>query len=257
MSREKVAAFQFSIATFLSRQRLRAFTIHLALSALVFATLLFLLYEFWFPRALFNASGGWEGLRIVALVDIVLGPLLTFVVYDIAKRRAELVRDLGIIAGMQLVCLLLGVSIVYSSRPVAVVHVFDTFHVIRQSDFEVFGVDSAPLQRFEGRSPKVLFAEVEDNPVAFLAGEVLGQLNQALPKHMQVDLYREPPASPGDVRSLLHPNELAGDRGCVLQNISSAFGRGTICFDPETLSFADFTPGASVSFRDSVELRLN
>jgi hypothetical protein len=52
---------------------------------------------------LFDIAGGWEGLRIVIAVDLVLGPLLTLVVYKAGK--SSLTFDLSCIAIFQIACL--------------------------------------------------------------------------------------------------------------------------------------------------------
>ncbi|KAB0769044.1 hypothetical protein F7O87_33620, partial [Pseudomonas aeruginosa] len=62
--------------------RWRAFFIHLLISLAIFIVLLAIICLWWYPGALFEIAGGWQGVRIVAAVDMVLGPLLTLVVYD-------------------------------------------------------------------------------------------------------------------------------------------------------------------------------
>lgn len=65
-----------------------------------------LLFQTLCPSPYFHAQGGMR-LLLVA-VDIVIGPLLTFVVFDRRKPRAELRRDLAIVVALQVVALSFG-----------------------------------------------------------------------------------------------------------------------------------------------------
>ena len=57
--------------------RFSAFSIHFGISLLIFAALSAVILLVWYPGYFFELDGGWEGLRIIIGVDLVLGPLLT------------------------------------------------------------------------------------------------------------------------------------------------------------------------------------
>ena len=82
--------------------RWTAFAIHLTGSAIAFLLLAFTIRQLWYPGVLFFTEGGLEGLKLIAGVDIIIGPLLTLIVYNIQKR--ELRRDLAIIGIFQALC---------------------------------------------------------------------------------------------------------------------------------------------------------
>ena len=82
--------------------RWRAFAIHFGISMLVFLLLLAIILVFWFPGILFNIDGGWTGLRIIIGVDLVLGPLLTLVVFKAGKPGLKF--DLACIGLFQAAC---------------------------------------------------------------------------------------------------------------------------------------------------------
>jgi hypothetical protein len=112
------------------RERLRAAGWHLFLSiavALMAAALVFLL---WYPAAYRGLSGGRELFLLVVMVDVVLGPLLTFAVFDRTKGWLHLRRDLMVIIALQLAALAFGLHTVYVARPVALVFEKDRFRVI-------------------------------------------------------------------------------------------------------------------------------
>lgn len=109
-----------------------AFTIHLALSLLVFSTLVAFMLVYWFPGDLFIMDGGWEGLKLVALVDLVLGPALTLILFKPGKPG--LIKDLSIIASVQIAALAYGFYTTYNLRTVAVVFADANFATISAKD---------------------------------------------------------------------------------------------------------------------------
>lgn len=77
-------------------------------------------------------------------VDVVLGPCLTFVVFNIKKPRSELIKDIGLISLIQFSALIYGVLSVYQSRPVYLVHEVDRFVVVTATDIEPSDLTKAP-----------------------------------------------------------------------------------------------------------------
>lgn len=114
--------------------RLRAATIHLGLSVLVATLAALLVFAVWYPYPYREVSGGRELFQLVVAVDIVLGPLLTFTVFNRAKPRAELRRDLAVIVLLQLAGLGYGLWTVQLARPVHMVFEIDRFRVVHQVD---------------------------------------------------------------------------------------------------------------------------
>jgi len=99
--------------------RWKASAIHLSMSLIVVAALLAVILLRWYPGILFSVDGGLVGLQIVIGVDLVLGPLLTLVVFKAGKPGLRF--DLSCIAIAQISCLAAGVWIVYKERPIALV----------------------------------------------------------------------------------------------------------------------------------------
>jgi len=241
----------------LDRPRFTAFLIHFAGSVGLIAAIFSVIYLVWFPHALAAASGGLEGLTIIAAVDVVLGPLLTFVIYDVAKSKSHLARDIGVIIFLQLAALIAGVSVVYAAKPIAIVHVYDTFYVFRQPDFDALDINSNALNKFSGNYPKILYVDSEKNPVAFLAKKTLDKLNRAKPAQLRVDLYRNMPRNNIQIASVLRKTKADNSADCTVQNIESVYTSGTICFHTETFKFTDFMEGKSVSLLDDVNIQYN
>ena len=51
----------------------------------------------WYPAPYFMAAGGWQGLRIAAPIDLILGPLLAFIVLNKKKGTKKLIGDMTVI----------------------------------------------------------------------------------------------------------------------------------------------------------------
>jgi len=75
---------------------------------------------------------------------VVMGPLLTLVVFDRRKPRTALVRDLTIIAVLQLAALAYGLHTVYIARPVALVYEGGRFRLVTANDVREEELPNAP-----------------------------------------------------------------------------------------------------------------
>jgi hypothetical protein len=112
--------------------RWKAAGIHLAISIAialaVIATMLFL----WYPTPYFQAMGGGGLLMLVTGVDVVLGPLITLIIFNTKKKSLKF--DLMCVAIVQILALAYGVSTMFQARPVYTVFSKDRFDVIIAAD---------------------------------------------------------------------------------------------------------------------------
>lgn len=116
------------------KYRLQAFLIHLSLSALVLSVTFALVALVWYPAPLFWADGGREVIMLIAFVDVILGPSLTFAVYS--KGKKSLKFDLSVIAACQLAALAYGATVMYQQRPVFVAFALDGFYTVTAGQVE-------------------------------------------------------------------------------------------------------------------------
>jgi hypothetical protein len=121
----------------------------LAIAALA-AALVFLL---WYPYPYQHMAGGRELFLLIVSVDVICGPLLTAVVFNRAKPRAELIRDLAVIAAIQLGALAYGVFTVWQVRPLFLVMEVERFKVIAAAD-----VDAVSLHNLSALLKPSLFS---------------------------------------------------------------------------------------------------
>lgn len=109
---------------------------HLLASLLAASLAAVLVFMVWFPYPYGEVAGGNGLFRLILSVDVVLGPLLTFVVFNRAKPHKELWRDLSVIVSLQLAALAYGLYTVYQARPIYLVHEVDRFRVVAATDIE-------------------------------------------------------------------------------------------------------------------------
>lgn len=119
---------------FLVRSRLKASAIHLLASLVVALTIAILVFEVWFPYPYREISGGRELFVLLISVDVLLGPFLTFAVYDEKKAWPKLRLDLLAIVALQTAGLLYGLWTVSVARPVFLVFEIDRFRVVHSID---------------------------------------------------------------------------------------------------------------------------
>lgn len=124
--------------------RWKAFCIHLSISALIAVVVVSTMYFVWYPDPLFVAMGGNDLVLILIGVDVVLGPLITLIIFNPAKGRRLLRLDLSIIALAQASALAYGVYVVAEARPVYVVFSIDRFDAVAAN--ELFDEDLAKVK---------------------------------------------------------------------------------------------------------------
>ena len=138
--------------------RVRAFLIHFGISFAIFLALAYVLLFIWFPDFFYASDGGWEGMRIVIGVDLVMGPLLTFTVYKPGKPGLKF--DLTLIGLAQAACLAVGMYIIFVERPLALVYAEGRFYSMSADDFSDAGVELPDLSQLPGRTPKRALVDV-------------------------------------------------------------------------------------------------
>lgn len=145
-------------------QRLRAASkagiAHLAISALVALAAALLVFLVWYPYPYAQLTGGKELFFIVISVDVVCGPLLTLIVFSPHKPRGELVRDIGLIALLQIGALAYGLHSVAIARPVYLAFEGDRFRIAMRPDIDLAKLSEAPpeLQKLGLTGPKTIGA---------------------------------------------------------------------------------------------------
>jgi hypothetical protein len=127
--------------------RWRASGIHLLISAALAVVTLILLLKVWYPPPLFSAEGGNDLLFILIGVDVVIGPLITLIIFKAGKPSLRM--DLTVIALLQLGALIYGGYVMFVARPVYVVLVLDAFETVRANDLDPADVAQARRPEYQ------------------------------------------------------------------------------------------------------------
>ena len=161
------------------KDRLVAAGIHFGLSAIVAAVAADLVFFVWYPYPYSEISGGRELFFIVVSVDVILGPLLTFAVFDRRKSVNKLRFDFVCIGVVQLAGLAYGLATVFIARPVFMVLEYDRFRVVHALEVPLESLPAAPegLRQLPVVGPKIVSLrdfkdarEKADMTLAALAG---------------------------------------------------------------------------------------
>lgn len=72
------------------QNRWQAFAVHIGINAVIFIVLAAIILFIWYPGFLFQTDGGWQGIRLIAGVDFIIGPMLTLIVYKLGKPRLKM-----------------------------------------------------------------------------------------------------------------------------------------------------------------------
>lgn len=140
------------------KHKLRAASIHLLISFLIFIVILYYILFDWYPEPFFTAQGGWQGIQLMAFVDLVLGPSLTLIVFNHLKKKKEIIFDLSIIAVVQIAALIWGGYMVYSQRPVALVFWTDAFYTVTSDDYAEQGIENPDFSRYSQHKPPLIYS---------------------------------------------------------------------------------------------------
>lgn len=121
----------------------KPFLIHLTVSALIAIGCYWLVFLQWYPEP-FQATERVLPIFLMLLaVDVVVGPLLTLLVYRPGKK--DLVFDMAVIVVLQVAALVFGVWKLSQARPAWLVFSVDRFELVRQVDIDERRiVDAAP-----------------------------------------------------------------------------------------------------------------
>lgn len=122
-------------------KRVRYFLGHLVVSALVSLCAVLWVFFVWYPTPLGKAVGLTSIFLMMVAIDVIIGPLLSFVVYKEGKKTLKM--DLVIIALLQLSALCYGMFQIAQGRPVWIVYNVDRFELVRYHEIYEGAIDKA------------------------------------------------------------------------------------------------------------------
>ncbi|MCC5612888.1 MAG: TfpX/TfpZ family type IV pilin accessory protein [Acidovorax sp.] len=165
------------------KTRLRASAIHLVISLCIALLAGFLVFGIWYPYPYGEISGGRTLFLLVVCVDVVMGPLITLIIFNRAKPRKELIADMAMVAALQLAALGFGLWTVFVARPVHLVFEYTRMSVVHAVEVDADILAKAPKELrtlpLTGPTPLALrpfkdSAEEFDATMAAIGGAPLG-----------------------------------------------------------------------------------
>jgi len=153
-------------------ERVKASLIHLAISVFVISMVLSVFLLVWYPAPYAEISGLNSILKLLVGIDVVLGPLITLIIYN--KKKASLKFDLAVVASLQIAALCYGIFTVYQGHPAYIVYAVDRFELISAQDArpELTKYDEFKISKLG--FPKLAYAQMpsgvkERNDIIFSA----------------------------------------------------------------------------------------
>jgi hypothetical protein len=145
------------------KARLTAGAVHAAASAAVVCVVLALTLLVWYPAPLDVCQGVTKILLVLVVVQLVIGPIITLVVYDRSKRSLKF--DLAVVILLQIAALAYGLHTILVARPAYLVFAIDRFEVVSAQDVDRDSLARARAAGHSGlslRGPRVVHARLPD-----------------------------------------------------------------------------------------------
>jgi hypothetical protein len=134
------------------------------ISSVVVLVFLAVMTQIWYPDFFFEASAGWGVLKILLMVDLVLGPVITLIIFKAGKPGLKF--DLGVIAALQVAALLYGGAIIFQHRPGYLVFAVDRFEIIAAPAVDEAAIADSRLRRTADNPIPLVYASLPDDAKA-------------------------------------------------------------------------------------------
>ena len=118
------------------REKFRAMLLHFLVTLAIAALAAAVIFLVWFPDPFQVLQGGTRLFGLISASDLVLGPLISLVIYNSKKSRRALITDYSIVGTVQLAAFVYGVMSIASARPVYVAFTLDRFEVVTAQEID-------------------------------------------------------------------------------------------------------------------------
>ena len=166
--------------------RFKAFAIHFGISLIIFAILLYFILVQWYPEPLFSTDGGWRVIRIIVGIDLILGPLLTLIVFKSGKKGLKF--DLTMIALFQFLALTWGVWNTYNERPAALIYTLDFFTPVPAYQLAEQGMTEDKLKQFGDSWPIFVYIDIPKDQISQVISE---SIQAGKPLYLLTERYKK------------------------------------------------------------------
>jgi hypothetical protein len=130
------------------REKFKATGIHFLVTLMFATSAAALVFLVWFPDPLQTRIGGTRLFMLVTSCDLVLGPLISLIIFNSRKTRRALVFDYCVVGAVQIAALLYGLNVLAGSRPVYVAFSADRLEVVTARDITAAELAAAKDPRY-------------------------------------------------------------------------------------------------------------
>lgn len=116
----------------LNSKRAKFFLGHLLISAFIASLVLLVVFKVWYPTPLAEAVGVTKIFLMMLVIDVVVGPILGFIVYKEGKKTLKM--DLATIILIQMLALVYGLYSIEKGRPAYIAYNIDRFELVRKNE---------------------------------------------------------------------------------------------------------------------------
>ncbi len=144
--------------------RYSAAAYHFIGSAIVLFLVFAIVRWVWYPGPFFAAAHGVNLLGIIIPVDLIIGPLITLIIFNPAKKEL-LKRDMSVILTAQIAFMLYGMFTIYSARPVYVALVNTDFYLVTANEIDPqdqLKAKDKQFQRLPNFGPAWVVSDIQD-----------------------------------------------------------------------------------------------
>lgn len=126
-------------------KRINFFLKHLLISFIIAFIAVIVVFIFWYPSPLATAMGVTKIFLMLILIDVIVGPLLTLLVYKEGKKTLKL--DISVIVILQLLALAFGLYNIEQGRPVWLAFQNNQFELVRHNDI-IYSNNSSENEKY-------------------------------------------------------------------------------------------------------------
>ena len=125
-------------------KRLKFFFSHLSISFLIALLVIGLVFFVWYPAPLAKAVGVTNIFLMMLAIDVIVGPILGWLVYQEGKKTLKF--DLSVIILIQIAALCYGIFSIEQGRPAWLVYNVDRFELVRKNELVDTNIQQAQPQ---------------------------------------------------------------------------------------------------------------
>lgn len=144
------------------KQKIKASLTHLIISLFIVGLILSVAIFLWYPEPFLTISGLFGIILMMLAIDLVLGPLLTFIVFK--PKKPSLKFDLTIIALFQLVALSYGTYTIYKAHPLYIAYAGDRFTPIDADEVTPEKARYEEFKKSKLSQPTIVYVKKPSDP---------------------------------------------------------------------------------------------